>query len=276
MKLKYFFIFALICATLINPNFASAIPQVKVSVISGTEGANPAEECENLYDGNIYTKWCVTYFSYAYTIFELSTPASIKGMRITTANDNSRYRGRNPRVFALYGSNKSSRPYANDNSWELIAYNNGDTLLEDVNYKTYDYRMQRESERYKYYKIEITETKGASVMQMSELSFISGKYEFVPSNVSYASGSFNSSNSDSYSSSESRNEIRDSCIRCSGRGTVTCSACDGRGGREEYSHVPNYSGSTRGSSTARTWHNCSKCGGSGSMYCPDCGGRGTR
>lgn len=152
--------------------------EIKVWVISGTR-ANSSEECENLYDGNVYTKWCVVNFSSAYVIFELSLAASVNGIKITTANDNSVYKGRNPRSFVLYGSNSFYRPSVNDRSWEVVAFNNN-TYLEDVNYKTYDFNLKRESEEYKYYKLEVTETMGANVMQMSELSFVSGRYNFIP------------------------------------------------------------------------------------------------
>ena len=74
--------------------------------------------------------------------------------------------------------------------------------------------------------------------------------------------------------STTKNEIHELCIRCSGRKKIRCSACDGKGGREEYSHSPNYSGSTTGYRTAKTWHRCSKCYGNGEVDCPVCNGRG--
>ena len=158
----------------------SSSNEVSVSIVKGTKGANSSEACENLYDGNVQTKWCVTNFSSAYVIFEFSSAASINGIIITTANDNSVYRGRNPRDFALYGSNKSSLPFESDNSWEFVAAKNDDEVLDDTNYKTCKYSLESESKKYKYYKLEITKTKGANVMQMSEFSFLSGIYKFSP------------------------------------------------------------------------------------------------
>ena len=172
----------------------SSANEVSVSIVKGTKGANFSEGCENLYDGNVQTKWCVTKFSSAYVIFEFSSAASINGMIITTANDNSVYRGRSPRDFALYGSNQSSLPSESDNSWEFVAAKNDDEVLDDTNYKTCKYSLESESRKYKYYKLEITKTKGANVMQMSEFSFLSGIYKFSPAK---ARSAYNSSNDDS-------------------------------------------------------------------------------
>ena len=94
-----------------------------------------------------------------------------------------------------------------------------------------------------------------------------------PSRGSSGSSSYSDSRSSS-SSAWSNEKPKTRCYRCGGDGKVRCSACDGHGGRYEYSHTPNYSGSLRGSSTARTWHDCSKCYGRGEVSCPECGGKG--
>ena len=60
--------------------------------------------------------------------------------------------------------------------------------------------------------------------------------------------------------------LRTHCSKCHGDGKITCSRCDGKGGKYIYDN------STR--STGRTWENCSKCKGAGKVECPNCGGDG--
>ena len=117
-------------------------------------------------------------------------------------------------------------------------------------------------------------TKAAELGHYAAYGAMDRVSEFVndtgPADSRYDSGSA------SYwsSSQSSQTEIHELCIRCSGRKKIRCSACDGRGGREEFSHAPNYSGSTRGSGTVKIWRSCSKCYGSGEVDCPVCGGKG--
>lgn len=62
------------------------------------------------------------------------------------------------------------------------------------------------------------------------------------------------------------------CSKCRGDGKVTCTACDGKGGKDVYISTPNYSGSSKTSSTK--WENCSKCSGTGNQSCRTCSGMG--
>ena len=58
----------------------------------------------------------------------------------------------------------------------LIDEVTNDTKLEDLNYKRFDFTLSNPlSEKYQYFKMEITATKGADVMQMSELIFTYSK-----------------------------------------------------------------------------------------------------
>ena len=161
-------------------------PAIKVSIVSGTYGASSSEGCENLCDGNVKTKWRVTNFSSAYAIFKLSSRASVNGIKITTS-DNSVHKGSNPSKFALYGSSgsygpyKYSRPFVNDSSWELIAENNDYTIIKDIDYTTYKFIIKGESEEYQYYKLEVKNEQETNIMQISEFSLSSEKYNFIPS-----------------------------------------------------------------------------------------------
>ena len=93
------------------------------------------------------------------------------GYKISTANDNASFAGRNPKAWTLYGSVADSNPGKEDASWEVIAAVTNDTKLKDVNYTTYTYTLPTETAKaYQSFKWVITERKGGgnNVIQVSE------------------------------------------------------------------------------------------------------------
>ena len=86
--------------------------------------------------------------------------------------------------------------------------------------------------------------------------------------------SSNNRNDDDFFDREESSKRTIRCSKCGGDGKMSCSRCSGDGGKYVYDSVPNYSGSTGGSKTVRTWENCSKCHGSGEQTCTRCGGDG--
>ena len=151
---------------------AAAAVNATATALEGTKGANSSELYGNLLDGSVYTKWCVTSFSSAYIIWEMSEAVAITGYKISTANDNSTYTGRNPTSWALYGANGSSAPSKDSSSWKLITSVSGNTTLQAVNYTTYTFTLSSRAASYKYYKLVITAVKSGSVMQMSEFTLV--------------------------------------------------------------------------------------------------------
>ena len=151
---------------------AAAAVNATATALEGTGGANSSELYGNLLDGSVYTKWCVTNFSGAYIIWEMSEAVAIIGYKISTANDNSTYTGRNPTSWALYGANASSAPSKDSDSWTLITSVSGSSALQAVNYTTYTFSLSSRAPSYKYYKLVITEVKSGSVMQMSEFTLV--------------------------------------------------------------------------------------------------------
>ncbi|MBS7315429.1 MAG: InlB B-repeat-containing protein [Clostridiaceae bacterium] len=143
------------------------------TAIDGTAGANENETYTKLVDGDIKTKWCVTKFTDAYIIFEASTSMQVTGYSITTGNDNVSISGRNPKNWTLYGCNDESTPERNSTSWVMIDEVTNDTVLQDENLTTYNYYLTETAPAYQYFKLEITATKGADVMQMSEFTLTS-------------------------------------------------------------------------------------------------------
>ena len=139
----------------------------------GSAGFNSGENYDKIVDGNTSTKWCLNggEGNAVYNIFHSSLPIYVTGYKITTANDNAQYTGRNPKSWQLYGSTADSNPGVDDASWELIASVSNDTKLKDVNFTTYTYTLPAEtSKAYQSFKWVITARKGGGndVIQVSE------------------------------------------------------------------------------------------------------------
>lgn len=148
---------------------------VTFTAIAGTAGASDNESYASLIDGKCtesdFSKWCITGFTSvadggdgAYIIFSASEPISVTGYSIVTGNDNAEWIDRNPKSWTLYGGNGSV-----SDSWVVIDSIENDTNLEDKNYASYPYDVNSATTTwYQYFKLEITATQGADVMQMSE------------------------------------------------------------------------------------------------------------
>lgn len=157
---------------------------VTFTALDGTPGA-PKENYPNLIDGKS-DKWCVEGFneSSAYIIFKASDAISINGYSFITANDTSEYWGRNPESWILYGCNNyGTESYDENNSWESI---HSISNCYDIQYKDhtkYDFTLDTpSSEKYRYFKLHITETSGADVLQLAEfvLNYSVCKHNWTP------------------------------------------------------------------------------------------------
>lgn len=139
---------------------------VTFTAITGSDGYFIGESYENLFDGkkteSDFSKWCCDFSNPTYVIFEASKPGMPVGYTITTGNDNRSQNGRNPKSWNLYGNNEGE-----NGRWTLIQAVTDDEMLKDENYTSYDFTCDGISS-YKYFKWEITATKGASVMQVAE------------------------------------------------------------------------------------------------------------
>ncbi|MGN0539636.1 MAG: dockerin type I repeat-containing protein [Candidatus Fimenecus sp.] len=140
---------------------------VQYTVLEGSGGFS-GEGHENLFDGDVTTKWCVSMSAKLYVVFKTDSPVFVSGYDITTANDNDENYGRNPKSWTLYGCND----YTADggSSWVPINSVTDDNTLQDFNYTKYGYVFEKETTAYQYYKLEITANQGAEVMQMSEFA----------------------------------------------------------------------------------------------------------
>ena len=139
----------------------------------GSAGFNSGENYDKIVDGSTSTKWCLNggEGNSVYAIFHASHPIYVTGYKISTANDNASFPGRNPKSWTLYGSTTDSYPDKDDSSWEVIASVTNDTKLQDVNFTTYTYTLPKEtSKAYQSFKWVVTERKGGGngVIQVSE------------------------------------------------------------------------------------------------------------
>ena len=130
-------------------------------------GISDAESYHKLFDGQKKegnsTKWCCNFYSSAYVIFEASKAGIPVGYTITTGNDNSNWKGRNPKSWKLYGNNEGK-----DGEWTLIQEVNNDTKLQDVNCTSYDFTCEKGKTSYQYFKWEISAIQSGDVLQVGE------------------------------------------------------------------------------------------------------------
>uniref|UniRef100_UPI0040262D9B BspA family leucine-rich repeat surface protein n=1 Tax=Segatella hominis TaxID=2518605 RepID=UPI0040262D9B len=140
---------------------------VTFSALAGSpEGMSEAENFKKLFDGkktiNDFSKWCCSFYSSAYVIFEASKAGVPVGYTITTGNDNEKYNGRNPKSWKLYGNNTGS-----NDAWELIDEVSDDKVLKDKNYTSYDFTCKC-STSYQYFKWEISAIHSGRTLQVGE------------------------------------------------------------------------------------------------------------
>ena len=141
---------------------------VTFTALAGKPEGFDNEKYTNLFDGlkdpSNSTKWCGKFVSNGgtYVIFEASKAGIPVGYTITTGNDNSAYKGRNPRSWKLYGNNEGK-----NGAWTLIQEVSYDTKLQDVDCASYDFTCEG-STPYKYFKWEITGIKNKDYIQVGE------------------------------------------------------------------------------------------------------------
>ena len=130
-------------------------------------GISNAESYHKLFDGQKKegnsTKWCCNFYGSAYVIFKASKAGIPVGYTITTGNDNSNWKGRNPKSWKLYGNNEGQ-----NGNWTLIQEVNNDTKLQDVNCTSYDFTCEKGKTSYQYFKWEVSAIQSGDVLQVGE------------------------------------------------------------------------------------------------------------
>ena len=141
--------------------------ELPLTAIDGTN-ADGSENCHQLVDGNSESKWVTSVNSYI--IMDAQSKVEMTGYSLITGNDNESYTGRNWKNYTIYGANFESAAQATRDSseWNEIKSVVDDNVLEDINFKRYDFPLDSPAEAYRYYKIEIASNKGGRSCQMSE------------------------------------------------------------------------------------------------------------
>lgn len=164
-NLKRVFLAVVMVMTAALSAVAEEQAKVTCTAIEGSNGFNVNESYAKLVDGDTKTKFCCPFgssTSSAYVVFQTSTSVILTGYSFTTANDNSQYKGRNPKSWTISGSNTNG-------NWTTIATVEDDETMEDVNFTQYNFTITNNVTLYSYYKVEITATSGADVLQISEM-----------------------------------------------------------------------------------------------------------
>lgn len=145
---------------------------------NGTDGyAAPS----GLVDGNkTSTKWCVGGEHKSdgvwYCEFHTASAVQVDGYTLTTGDDNSDWNGRNPKDWVLKAKLNSG------DAWTTIATVTNDATLDDINNKSYDFFVDVPGE-YKYFRFEVSATRGDGVMQLEELELFKCDYGTAYGNI---------------------------------------------------------------------------------------------
>ena len=115
-----------------------------ISLYSSTGSYYSDEVQENLFDGNISTKYCGPYSSGTtlYLFVDAGRPVTLSGYQFTTANDTKDNPGRNPLSWSLLGSNEQTQ-IPDDEAWTLLDRRENDYTLGAVNYRPYDFSLSQ-------------------------------------------------------------------------------------------------------------------------------------
>ncbi|MCD8237897.1 MAG: hypothetical protein LUC92_00970 [Clostridiales bacterium] len=201
--------------------------------IKGNSAIKKAENGSHLIDGDPSTKWCC-YIpdGGAYVIWQVNPSVVVTGYTIVTGNDNSKYSGRNPLSWTLYGCNSDESPTVDD-SWNVIDERKNDRSLPDADFQDRYFEVTGNSQSYEYYMLKVTATRGAKEMQMSEFELnYAGSGITVNTSTSASSGvsstSSQSSSDSSQDSSQGSAPSSQTCVICGGSGSVVCSYCHGK------------------------------------------------
>ena len=140
----------------------SAVP------LTGSYGFDEARNYTALFDGNPDTKWCLMFQNVAYVEWKMPSPGSVAHLSLTSADNHDQYPGRNPGSWRLLGTDARKR---RDGVWTVIGEMNPSGFEEHdgANYQTHTTAFSGDAPAFEYYRLEITSTTGAQILQLSEI-----------------------------------------------------------------------------------------------------------
>ncbi len=137
--------------------------------IAGTPGFDDARNFPALFDGNLDTKWCLILNNVAYVEWKMACPGSVAHLSLTSGDNHNEYPGRNPGAWRLLGTDY---PHRQDGVWTVLGEMNpaGFEEHDDQNYLTHTTTFSGDAPAFQYYRLEITSTTGAKILQLSEIN----------------------------------------------------------------------------------------------------------
>ena len=169
MKKKIFLLFALLCAVAQGAWADEVKTVLDDGVFTGftaTSGSNTGDGgYDKLVDGNTSTKWC-TNSSPFYVEFHSSGLIVPKGYIMTTGGDTQKYSGRNPKSWTI-----KAKANAND-SWTTLVTVTDDTTMPAANTTPVDFTISGNTTAYRYFRLDVSATRGDSWFQLSEFQFV--------------------------------------------------------------------------------------------------------
>lgn len=143
----------------------------QLTATSGVNGVRGDENYQSAFDGDTGTKWCTHTNNKQngawFVEFNSRGLVNPKAVKMVTANDAAKYKGRNPKFWKLYAKGDLS-----EKNWKLI-YENADSRMADINCKEYVFMIDpAKRDEWMYFRLEITDNQGADVMSVSEISFV--------------------------------------------------------------------------------------------------------
>ncbi|MBQ9492723.1 MAG: BspA family leucine-rich repeat surface protein [Oscillibacter sp.] len=136
--------------------------------LAGTPGFDEARGYRALFDGDPNTKWCLILNNGAYVEWKMDCPGSVAHLSLTSGDNHNKYPGRNPGSWRLLGTDRERR---RDGVWTVLGEMDpaGFEAYDDRNYLTHTTAFSGEAPAFAYYRLEITSTTGAEILQLSEI-----------------------------------------------------------------------------------------------------------
>lgn len=135
-----------------------------VARITGTGKSPSGESPANAADGQTISKW-LTFAGQGTLTYELTKPAAITGYRVTSANDAPE---RDPKDFKVQASTDGK-------TWVDVDQQTGQKWATATNSNRFvakDYKLGAESPEYKFYRLQVTATQGADILQLAEFELL--------------------------------------------------------------------------------------------------------
>ena len=128
--------------------------------VDAGSGGISGDDHTHLVDGDLDTKWCAN--SPWYIEFHTDAPVRVDGYMFRTAGDTESYSGRNPMSWVLKGKANSG------DAWTTIDSKSGNTDMPAENNTERDFTASAPG-TYQYFRLEISESQGSDIMQLSEM-----------------------------------------------------------------------------------------------------------